>query len=163
MALDLVTVAADAQVGNVETPLNGSEVTRTYIQNLPAYRKGLSMFSRGLEVGIAHGYWLYGPFAILGPLRDSDYAAVAGVISAVSLVFILTVAMSGYAATGPGAPSATLTTPEPPAEFGTKEGWSNFASGFLVGGCSGAFFAYILCQTPHLLPLQEIAGGIWSS
>lgn len=163
MAIDFVSVSEDPQVGNIATPLNASAATRTYINNLPAYRPGLSPFSRGLEVGVAHGYWFYGPFAVLGPLRATDYGAVAGVIAAVSFVFILTIAMSIYSATSPAGPVGTVTTPNPPDDFNTREGWSNFASGFLVGGCSGAFFAYLLCQTPHLLPLQEVAGGIWSS
>jgi photosystem I subunit 11 len=99
---------------------------------------------------VAHGYWLYGPFALLGPLRNSDIGAVAGVLSAVGLVFILTVAMSIYGLAGPKAPSVTVTTPAPPMELGTREGWSNLASGFLVGGCSGAFFAYLINQTPAI-------------
>ncbi|MBX2866153.1 MAG: photosystem I reaction center subunit XI [Leptolyngbyaceae cyanobacterium MAG.088] len=163
MATSFASATGAPEVGNVATPINSSAVARTYINNLPAYRAGLSPFSRGLEVGVAHGYWFYGPFAILGPLRATDYAAVAGVIAAVSFVFILTIALSIYSAAGPDGPEGTLTTPNPPEAFSTREGWSNFASGFLVGGCSGAFFAYLLCQTPHLLPLQEVAGGIWSS
>jgi photosystem I subunit 11 len=150
MAIDFVTAKVDPQVGNIATPINASAVTQTYINNLPAYRKGLSPFSRGLEIGVAHGYWFYGPFALLGPLRNTDFGPVAGVLAAVSFVFILTVAMSIYSAAGPQAPTATVTNPNPPAELATREGWSNFASGFLIGGCSGAFFAYLINQTPMI-------------
>ncbi|MEL7503801.1 MAG: photosystem I reaction center subunit XI [Cyanobacteria bacterium J06554_6] len=147
-ALGIVDASVDPQVGHLATPISASAVSRTYIQNLPAYREGLSTFSRGLEIGVAHGYWFYGPFALLGPLRNSGIAAEAGVISAVAFVFILTVAMSIYGISNPKAPTSTVTNPNPPAELGTKEGWNNLASGFLIGGCSGAFFAFLLNQTP---------------
>ncbi|NEP15822.1 MAG: photosystem I reaction center protein subunit XI [Leptolyngbya sp. SIO4C1] len=147
-AITLVDANVDPQVGHLATPISGSAAARTFINNLPAYRQGLSPFSRGLEIGVAHGYWFYGPFALLGPLRNSEIAGVAGALSAVSFVFILTVAMSIYAASGPKPPTKTVTVPNPPAELGTREGWSNLASGFLIGGCSGAFFAYLLNQTP---------------
>ncbi|MEO0540631.1 MAG: photosystem I reaction center subunit XI [Cyanobacteria bacterium P01_A01_bin.105] len=147
-AMGIIDATVDPQVGHLATPISGSAVARTYIQNLPAYREGLSPFSRGLEIGVAHGYWFYGPFALLGPLRDSAIAAEAGVISAVAFVFILTVAMSIYGISNPGAPGATVTNPNPPAELGTREGWSTLASGFLIGGASGAFFAFLLNQTP---------------
>lgn len=158
MATSFMSATEDPQVGNVATPINSSAVARTYINNLPAYRAGLSPFSRGLEVGVAHGYWFYGPFALLGPLRNTDYASAAGLVAAVSFVFILTMALSIYSATSPQGPAATLTTPNPPADFSEREGWSNFASGFLIGGCSGALFAFLLSQAPNLLPIQQIAG-----
>jgi photosystem I subunit 11 len=34
-------------------------VTRAILQNLPAYRSGLTPLLRGLEVGLAHGYFLW--------------------------------------------------------------------------------------------------------
>ena len=61
---------------NLATPFNSSGFTLAFIRNLPAYRKGLSANRRGLEVGMAHGYFLYGPFAILNPLRNTEQAAV---------------------------------------------------------------------------------------
>ena len=153
----------DPQVGNLATPMNASGFSKVFIRNLPAYRAGLTPNRRGLEVGMAHGYFLYGPLALLGPLRDSDVASVAGVAATIGLVMILTVAMSLHGSVRSGSAIATVTTPEPPAEFGTKEGWSEFASGFFVGGCGGAFFAYLLCITPHVAPLSSIAGAVWSS
>ncbi|MEL6249896.1 MAG: photosystem I reaction center subunit XI, partial [Cyanobacteria bacterium J06627_15] len=56
-ALGIVDASVDPQVGHLATPISASAVSRTYIQNLPAYREGLSTFSRGLEIGVAHGYW----------------------------------------------------------------------------------------------------------
>ena len=160
--MDAIQPGKDPQVGNLATPLNSSGVTATFIRNLPAYRSGLSGFRRGLEVGMAHGYFIYGPFLVLGPLRGSDVAELAGLLASVGLVAILTIALSLYSSYMGGAPSSTVTTPNIPETFTTKEGWSEFASGFLVGGCSGAFFAYFLCSTTHLGPLKDVVSGIWS-
>jgi photosystem I subunit 11 len=71
-------------------------VTRAILQNLPAYRSGLTPLLRGLEVGLAHGYFLMGPFVKLGPLRDSDIALFAGFLSTIGLIIILTLALTIY-------------------------------------------------------------------
>jgi hypothetical protein len=68
----------DPFVGHLATPITSSAVTRAILQNLPAYRFGLTPLLRGLEIGLAHGYFLIGPFVKLGPLRDSDVALLAG-------------------------------------------------------------------------------------
>ncbi|HBE20034.1 MAG TPA: photosystem I reaction center protein subunit XI [Cyanobacteria bacterium UBA11149] len=162
MAMDVVQHAGDPLVGDLATPVNSSPFVKAFINNLPAYRAGLSVYRRGLEVGMAHGYFLYGPFAVLGPLRMTDYGTTAGLLASVGLVTILTIALSLHGAARKGNPSACATVPVAPAEFGTKEGWAEFASGFFVGGCSGAFFAYLLCLTPHVVPLQTVVNGVWS-
>lgn len=163
MSIDVICSGGDPQVGNLCTPVNGSAFTKTFINALPAYRQGLSPNRRGLEIGMAHGYLLYGPFALLGPLRDSDFSATSGLLATIGLVSILTICLSIYGAVGVSKPTETLTTPNVPEDLGTKEGWSEFASGFLLGACGGAFFAYFLCQTPHLEPLVKFASGVWSS
>jgi len=33
-----------------------------YLSNLPAYRTGVSPTLRGTEIGLAHGFFLAGPF-----------------------------------------------------------------------------------------------------
>jgi photosystem I subunit 11 len=68
----------DPFVGHLATPITSSAVTRAILQNLPAYRSGLTPLYVWLEVGLAHGYFLMGPFVKLGPLRDSDIALFAG-------------------------------------------------------------------------------------
>ena len=153
----------DAFLGHLSTPVSDSAFTRAFIGNLPAYREGLSPLLRGLEVGMAHGYFLYGPFALLGPLRDSDLASVAGLLATLGMVMILTVALSIHGGADVNKPPVTAATPNPPESLWTKTGWSEFAGGFFLGACGGAFFAYFLCQTPHLEPLQKIASGVWSS
>jgi photosystem I subunit 11 len=148
--MDMITSGGDPQVGNLATPLNSSGFSVAFLNNLPAYRKGLSPNRRGLEIGMAHGYFIYGPFALLGPLRNSDLSNTAGLLAAIGLVAILTVALSMYGSVAAKMAEPTLTNPNPPEDLGTSEGWSELASGFLLGGCGGAFFAYFLCTTPQL-------------
>lgn len=155
---DVIQHGGDPQVGNLATPVNSSGFSLAFIRNLPAYRKGLSANRRGLEVGMAHGYFIYGPFALLGPLRNTEYADTAGLLSAVGLIAILTIALSMYASVGVNKPVETLTTPNVPEALGTSEGWGEFASGFFIGGTGGAFFAYLLSQTPYLALIKEIVG-----
>ncbi|NJK40435.1 MAG: photosystem I reaction center protein subunit XI [Acaryochloridaceae cyanobacterium SU_2_1] len=151
MTMEMVKDGGDPQIGNLATPVNASGIVKAWINNLPAYRQGLSANNRGLEIGMAHGYYLYGPFSTSGPARGTELGAISGVLSAVGVICVLTVAISLYISVQVPKPVATVTTPNPPADFGTKEGWSAVSSGFLLGGCGGAVLAGILCQTPYLL------------
>jgi len=144
MTMDVVKPAGDPQIGNLATPINSSGVTRAFINNLPAYRAGLSAQRRGLEIGMAHGYLLFGPFTFTSQFRNSPIADIVGLLEAVSLIVILTLCLSVYSSVGVGKPIATVTTPQPPTDLSTKEGWSDFSSGFLVGGIGGAAFAYVV-------------------
>ncbi len=146
----------DPQQGNLETPVNSLPIVKWYINNLPAYRPGLTPFRRGLEVGMAHGYLLFGPFAKLGPLRNATNANLAGLLGAVGLVVILTACLSLYANSNPSKALASVTVPTLPDAFTSKEGWNNFASAFLVGGIGGAVTAYFL--TSNLGFLQGLVG-----
>ena len=146
------------QIGNLETPLNSSGLSQAFLKNLPAYRQGLSAQRRGLEVGMAHGYLLYGPFALLGPLRDSDVPAVAGLIGAVGLVLILTICLSIYSGANVDSDVSRNTLPyTPPESLSTDEGWSEFAGSFLIGGIGGAIFAFFL--TANLPLLSSLVAG----
>lgn len=91
----------DPQQGNFETPINASGLSKWFINNLPAYRPGLTPFRRGLEAGMAHGYFLFGPFAKLGPLRNTANANLAGLLAAIGLIIISTAAISLYANSNP--------------------------------------------------------------
>jgi len=152
-------IGGDPQVGNLETPINNSGLTKWYINNLPAYRQGITPLRRGLEVGMAHGYWLIGPFAKLGPLRDTDIANLAGLLSTLGLITISTAAIALYAASNPPQPHVTVTTPNPPDAFRSPEGWNTYASGFLVGGVGGAVVAYFLIS--NLPIIQRIFGNFF--
>ena len=73
-----VTPVADPTVGNLATPVNSSYFSKAFLNALPAYRPALSPNRRGLEIGMAHGFFLYGPFTVCGPMRSTDYATTAG-------------------------------------------------------------------------------------
>jgi photosystem II CP43 chlorophyll apoprotein len=133
------------QIGDLATPINNSEITLRWIQNLPIYRHGLSPITRGLEIGMAHGYLLLGPFLKLGPLRNTDVALWAGFGSASGLVVILSLCLFLYGSSmfqGDRKPIGKL-----PANLQTYKDWSQFTSGFLVGGLGGVIFAcFILLE-----------------
>ncbi|KZR86300.1 photosystem I reaction centre subunit XI [Synechococcus sp. BIOS-E4-1] len=157
-----VSPVADPTVGNLATPVNSNYFTKAFLNALPIYRPSLSPNRRGLEIGMTHGYLLYGPFAVCGPLRNSDYASTAGLLASIGLVSILTVCLSiyGTAGNGPKVQPADATINNPPSDLFTKEGWSEFASGFWLGGCGGAAFAWFLVSATPLLYLAKIAGGV---
>lgn len=156
--MDAITSGGDPQVGNLATPLNSSDFSKTLIRNLPAYREGLDPLRRGLEVGMAHGYLLYGPFLVLGPLRGTANADIAALLASFGLVMILTLCLSLYSSAMGGKPSETVTAPNVPAAFATKEGWSAFSTGFLIGGGGGAFFAYFLLSSAYLGDIKSLIG-----
>ena len=129
----------DPFVGHLATPITSSSLTRALLKNLPAYRFGLTPLLRGLEIGLAHGYFLIGPFAKLGPLRNSDVALLAGFLSSVGLIIILGLALALY---------GTATYQEDEVIAGdilqTKAGWRKFTGGFFIGALGGTTFAYLL-------------------
>jgi photosystem I subunit 11 len=129
----------DPFVGHLATPISASDFTKAFIGNLPAYRRGLSPILRGLEIGMAHGYWLIGPWTVLGPLRDTDVAYLGGLISALALILIATACLSAY---GLVSFQGKMTNPDDTLQ--SAEGWSQFAAGFFIGGMGGAFVAYFL-------------------
>nr|WLD05912.1 photosystem I reaction center subunit XI [Meringosphaera mediterranea] len=107
-------------------------VIRGFLSNLPIYRSGVSTVSRGLEIGMAHGYFLLGPFTKLGPLRNSDLGLEMGLYSTFGLVIILTIAMLAY-----GSVQFSETVSQ-------KEDWNILVSGFAIGGLGGAIFGFFL-------------------
>jgi photosystem I subunit 11 len=144
----------DPFTGNLSTPISDSGFTRAFIGNLPAYRQGLSPILRGLEVGMAHGYFLVGPWTKLGPLRDSAHAALGGLIGALALVLVATAALSSY-----GLVSFQGKT-DSSDSLQTSEGWSQFSAGFFVGAMGGAFVAYFLLE--NLSIVDGIFRGVFN-
>jgi photosystem I subunit 11 len=130
----------DPFVGHLSTPITTSAATRAILGNLPAYRPGLSSTARGLEVGMAHGYFIVGPFDALGPLRKSDISHLASFMSAAGLIIILSVGLAIYG-------NATFTSADKAEGIQSKKGWSEFTGGFTVGAFGGAAVAYFLLST----------------
>lgn len=127
----------DPFVGHLATPITSSSLTRALLKNLPAYRFGLTPLLRGLEIGLAHGYFLIGPFAKLGPLRNSDIGLLAGFLSTVGLILILTLGLTIYGA------ASFAQDKNNGKGLQTKKSWDQFKGGFFVGACGSAGFAFI--------------------
>lgn len=132
----------DIFVGHLATPITTSNLTKTYLGLLPAYKTGLSPLLRGINVGFAHGYFLLGPFVKLGPLRNSEVANFVGFVSTISLIIILTTGLLAYGYVSFSEKKENKTT----VDFLTSKGWSQFTSGFIVGGFGGASIAYVLLK-----------------
>ncbi len=145
MTLARYVYTPDPQEGTLLTPVNNSAPIRWFLDNLPINRQGMDELTRGLEIGLAHGYWLFGPFTLLGPLRNTEFATLAGLAAAIGLVLISTIGLSSY---------ASLVSD--PAKF-DQPGWSRLAGGFLIGGVGGAIFAFILLQ---IFPLISAIGTV---
>ena len=140
----------DPFVGHLATPITSSAITRAFLKNLPAYRFGLTPLLRGLEIGLAHGYFLIGPFTILGPLRTSSISLLAGFFSTIGLILILTLALTiyGAAAFQKKRKQSKMTK----NYLQTKKAWDQFKGGFFVGACGSAGFALVcLSSIPKLL------------
>nr|WDA99271.1 photosystem I subunit XI [Galdieria yellowstonensis]WDA99461.1 photosystem I subunit XI [Galdieria yellowstonensis] len=127
----------DPFAGNLATPINTSSLTKNLLSNLPIYRRRLSPLLRGLEIGMAHGYFIIGPFYKLGPLRNSEIALLSGFLSSVGLIIFLTVGLLLYGNT-------SFDKDESKDQLQTSEGWNQFTAGFLVGAIGGAGFAYLI-------------------
>ena len=127
----------DPFVGHLATPITSSSLTRALLKNLPAYRFGLTPLLRGLEIGLAHGYFLIGPFTKLGPLRNSEIGLLAGFLSTVGLILILTLGLTIYGAASFGQDKSSGNALQ------TKKSWDQFKGGFFVGACGSAGFAFI--------------------
>jgi len=150
-------VNGDPFVGSFETPVTSSPTVAWFLSNLPAYRTSISPLLRGVEVGLAHGFLLVGPFVKAGPLRNTELAGIAGTFSAGGVVAILSVCLTIYGITSfkEGAPSIaptlTLTGREKePDKLQTADGWAGFSGGFFFGGLSGVAFAYFLLYVANL-------------
>lgn len=133
----------DRFVGHLSTPITTSNLTKTYLSLLPAYKAGLSPLLRGINVGFAHGYFLLGPFVKLGPLRDSEVANFVGFVSAISLIIILTTGLVIYGFVSFSDKKAETKTS---VDFLNSKGWSQFTSGFIIGGFGGTSIAYVLLK-----------------
>lgn len=136
---DFVQPFDDLSTGNLRTPVNSSALTQWWIGNLPIYRPNVSPLYRGLEIGMAHGYFLVGPFTKLGPLRNSDLVNFAGLIGAIGLLVVLFAGLSIYGQSVFRAGKPVVG--ELPENLQTGPAWLQFSVSFLVGGVGGAIVA----------------------
>merc|ERR1712061_697485 len=133
----------DPFIGMLETPITSAPIVTKYLSYLPCYRLSVSTNARGVEVGLAHGFFMPGPFIKLGPLRNVEGSAeIAGCMSAAGLILILAVCLSMYGSTSFQRKNIvgvkTLS--------GRSIGWSEFTSGWVVGGLSGVMYCYLCTQ-----------------
>ncbi|CAA2946319.1 photosystem I reaction center subunit XI, chloroplastic [Olea europaea subsp. europaea] len=133
-------INGDPFIGSLETPVTSSPLIAWYLSNLPAYRTAVNPLLRGIEVGLAHGFLLVGPFVKTGPLRNTPYAGGAGSLAAAGLVVILSLCLTIYGISSfkegepSTAPSLTLTgRKKEPDQLQTAEGWAKFTGGFFFG------------------------------
>ena len=136
----------DPFVGHLSTPVTTSNLTKNYLSLLPAYKVGLSPLLRGINIGFVHGYFLLGPFVKLGPLRNSEVANFVGFVSTLSLIIILTTCLLLYGYVTFSEAKEKLSTKKSLVDFLNSKGWSQFTSGFIVGGFGGSSIAYILLK-----------------
>jgi photosystem I subunit 11 len=136
--------------GNLATPFNSSNIIKTYLSNLPAYRPGLTPFMRGLEIGMAHGYFLVGPEVVVGPLREGAHGAnLSGLITAIYITVSACLGISIFALTTfQGDPRGTYNSHSKDAlrPLRNKEDWFQLGGGILLGAVGGAIFAYVLLE-----------------
>lgn len=65
----------DPFVGMLETPVTSAPLVAWFLSNLPGYRTAVNPLLRGVEVGLAHGYLLVGPFVLVS--RSCSFPIVA--------------------------------------------------------------------------------------
>merc|ERR1712224_167036 len=73
-----------------QTPVNAGKFAKDFVGAWAWYREGLRPWQRGLEIGLAHGYFVIGPFTSLGQLRDTPEAATVGLLAGVVVIGMAT-------------------------------------------------------------------------
>lgn len=135
---------------NFATPITDSPLAKAFINNLPAYREGLTPFMRGLEIGMAHGYFLVGPEVVVGPLRETAHGAnLSGLITSVFIAALACLGISIFALTTfQGNPRGAYNsyTKDPLRPLKTREEWNQLNGGVFLGAMGGAVFAYLLLE-----------------
>jgi len=121
----------------VQSPVTDSLASKQYIDNMAFYREGLKPWQRGLEIGLAHGYFLVGPFTALGPLRNTPEAATVGLLAGIAVVGIVSVG---------GLIFGQTIKPTRFDKEGDKPGagFNEMIQWHAAGGIGGAAFAHIL-------------------
>jgi len=100
-------------------------------------REGLKPWQRGLEIGMAHGYFLIGPFTVTGPLRATPEAATIGLLCGAACIGLVSVGGLLYANTI----RPTLFDEEGDVK---GAGFTKLVTWHAIGGVGGAGFAHAL-------------------
>ncbi|NQE33759.1 chlorophyll a/b binding light-harvesting protein [Microcoleus asticus] len=87
--------AGKVQVASAPTAVSFSDITVTFLRNLPIYCKGFSLIFRELEVSLAHGYFLVGAIALLIRLQEKGLTLLADLLPTLALILILAIAKIG--------------------------------------------------------------------
>merc|ERR1712146_445276 len=74
-----------------KTIVSDSRFSKQFIANCAFYREGLKPWQRGLEIGMAHGYFIIGPFISTGPLRNTPEAATVGLLCGCAIIGLVSV------------------------------------------------------------------------
>lgn len=161
-------INGDPYIGMKETPVTSDEMVVWWLSNLPAYRSAVSPIMRGAEIGLAHGYWIPGPFIKLGPMRNLDFPQpeIVGCIAGVAMVCGAGLWACWYGwqkwkdvdfVLPPGVGTKTLSGRpiEPDPAFCTDEGFRKLTAGMIVGGLAGVAWCYLMCVT---LPYYHVPG-----
>ena len=121
----------------IKTLVTDGRYGKQFFANWAFYREGLEPWQRGIEIGMAHGYFLIGPFVSFGPLRNTPEAATVGLLAGCAVVGIVTSGALIFSQTirpklfdKPGAPRAS--------------GFTELVNWHAIGGIGGAGFAHAL-------------------
>merc|ERR1719215_957035 len=120
-----------------KTIVSDSRFSKQFIANCAFYREGLKPWQRGLEIGMAHGYFIIGPFVSPGPLRNTPEAATVGMLSGCALIGIVSVGGLLFGTTIK--PTLFDKKGDPPAS-----GYQEMINWHALGGLGGAGFAHAL-------------------
>ena len=151
----------DPCAGDLVTPVNSNIAIKAIVNALPIYRKGISIRARGVQLGAAFGYVLYGPFTILGPMRNSEYSEMIGLFSTVGGITILATLFYLYGQAGGSfyKPPANPTVSNPPDDLFSHESWSEFQNYFWLGGLLGSVVAWFTYTNEFIIQLTRISFG----
>jgi photosystem I subunit 11 len=122
----------------IQTWVRSSGFSRKFIGNTAYYRQGLKTWQRGIEIGMAHGYFLIGPFCCLGPARHTPEAATVGLLCGVVVASMVTV--GGFLVGACIKPDEFDSDPTKPQGYG----WQEVMNWHAIGALGGAGFAHAL-------------------
>eukprot|EP00929_Paragymnodinium_shiwhaense_P051078 TRINITY_DN2571_c0_g1_i3.p1 TRINITY_DN2571_c0_g1~~TRINITY_DN2571_c0_g1_i3.p1 ORF type:complete len:382 (-),score=124.40 TRINITY_DN2571_c0_g1_i3:129-1274(-) len=121
----------------VQSLVSDGLFAKQFINALAFYREGLKPWQRGIEIGMAHGYFIIGPFVTLGPLASTPAGPTAGLLAGCAVILIASIG---------GLLFGTVIKPPFFDEEGDEQGkgYTEMINWHIVGGLGGAGFAHAL-------------------